>query len=229
LARPPKRVLIVDDDVDTCALISDVLVQDGLAVRHCFNGNQAIDILQEDSFDLILADIRMPGLSGLDLLRNLRESGKTTKVILMTAYASVDSAVEALRNEAIDYLIKPFSLADLRQRVGEVLPDDAMTDRELCYGDLCVDLARRRAWLGAREIELTRQEFNLLAALYRRLGRTTSWETLLREVWGHEQPQKEDMRMLRSCVRRLRQKLGDDARNPRYIVNRWGEGYRIGQ
>jgi two-component system KDP operon response regulator KdpE len=141
----------------------------------------------------------------------------------------VDTAVEALRNEAIDYLIKPFSLANLRQRVHEVLPDDAVAEHKLCYHDLCVEVSARRVWLGPREIELTRQEFNLLAALFRQLGRTASWESLLREVWGHEQPQKEDIRILRSCVRRLRQKLGEDARSPRYIVNRWGEGYRIGQ
>jgi two-component system KDP operon response regulator KdpE len=221
--------LVVDDDIDTCALLSDVLGEDGFAVRYCLNGKRAINILQEDNFDLILADIKMPGLSGIDLLRRLRDSDRRTKVILMTAYASVDTAIEALRNDAVDYLIKPFSLVDLRKRVREVLPDDAIAEHKLCYRDLCVDLTARRVWLGSREMELTRQEFNLLAALFRQLGYTVSWETLLCEVWGQTDPQKEDIGMLRSCVRRLRQALGDTARNPRYIVNRWGEGYRIGQ
>jgi two-component system KDP operon response regulator KdpE len=228
LAQVPKRVLIVDDDVDICALISDVLVEDGFTVRYCLDGKRAIDILQEEGFDLVLADIKMPGLSGLELLRTLRDSDKSAQVILMTAYASLDTAIEALRHDAVDYLIKPFSLVDLRERVREILPDDAKAGQEVCYLDLCVDLVARRARLGTRELELTRQEFNLLAALFRQLGCTVPWETLLGEVWGHKEPQKEDMGKLRTCVRRLRQSLGDDARSPRYIVNRWGEGYRIG-
>lgn len=227
MARLPKRVLIVDDDPDTCALIVDALEKDGHSLKLCLSGEEAREALEHERFDLILADIKMPRITGIDLLLYVRKINLDTKVILMTAYASLDTAIQALRGEAFDYLIKPFSLTDLRQRVQQAL-DEGKGSR-LCYQDLCIDLNARRVCLDEREIELTRQEFDLLACLFEQKGRTVTWQELLKRVWGHRQPDKSDLNTLRSCIRRLRQKLGDNARSPRYIVNRWGEGYRLGE
>lgn len=227
MAGLSKRVLVVDDDPDTCALIADILEQDGHSLVLCLSGEEARDALEHERFDLILADIKMPRITGMDLLLYVRGMNFDTKVILMTAYASLDTAIQALRGEAFDYLIKPFSLSDLRQRVHQALEEDR--GNRLCYQDLCIDLNARRAWLGEHEVVLTRQEFDLLACLFEQQGRTVTWQELLQRVWDCRQPERANLNTLRSCIRRLRQKLGDDARSPRFIVNLWGEGYRLGE
>ncbi len=229
MAQSPNRILVVDDSPDTCAMIVDVLRGDGYTVCSCLSGERALELLGQERFDLVLADIKMPRVSGLDLLGSIRDRGHDAKVILMTAYASTESAIQALRNGASDYLVKPFSLLDLRSRVREALPEGVDADRILCYLDLHIDLDARRVWVGKREVDLTRQEFDLLACLFERRGCTVTWQELLRRVWGIREPEKEMRGTLRSCVRRLRHKLGDDAQSPRYIINRWGEGYRLGE
>ena len=178
---------------------------------------------------MVLADIKMPRVSGLDLLGRIRDTSRDTKVILMTAYASIESAVQALRDGASDYLVKPFPLKDLRSRVRQALSEGVGVGQILCYLDLCIAFNARRVWVGEREVELTRQEFDLLAALFERRGCTVTWQDLLERVFGIDEPRKENLGTLRSCIRRLWQKLGDDARRPRYIFNRWGEGYRLGE
>lgn len=224
-----NRILVVDDDLDTCALVVDILSGEGYLISSCMGGEQALDLLEEERFDLVLADIQMPRISGVDLLQHVREVSRDTKVILMTAYASLDTAIQAVRHDASDYLVKPFTLSELRGRVRNALSVQGSTDRVYQHRDLTINLDARRAWVGDHEVELTRQEFDVLALLFQRKGCTVSWQELLRRVWGEEDPQKENVGILRSCIRRLRQKLGDNARVPKYIYNRWGEGYRLGE
>ena len=229
MVQSGRRILVVDDDLDICALIVDGLSEEDYSICSCTSGAQALDLLEQEQFDLVLADIRMPRITGVDLLQQIREVSRETKVILMTAYASIDTAIEAVRHDASDYLVKPFSLTELRQRVRDALEDDDDLEPRYQYQDLRIDVDARRAWVGEYEVELTRYEFDVLALLFRQNGRTATWEELLRRVWGYEDPQKKHIATLRSCVRRLRQKLGDNARDPKYIHNRWGEGYQLGK
>jgi two-component system copper resistance phosphate regulon response regulator CusR len=229
LERPNKRILVVDDDLDTCALIVDVLSGENYSICSCMGGEQALDLLAHERFDLVLADIKMPRITGLDLLQYIRGTSRDTRVILMTAYASIDTAIQAVRYDASDYLVKPFSVKELRRRVRVALPDEVEPYHDYQYRDLRIDLDARRAWTGEYEVELTRQEFDVLVWLFRRRGCTVTWQELLRRVWGYNDPQKEHISILRSCIRRLRHKLGDNARDPKYIYNRWGEGYRLGE
>lgn len=229
LTRSSRRILVVDDDLDTCALIVDALSGEDYTICSCMGGEQALDLLKRESFDLVLADIKMPRVTGVDLLQHVREKSRETGVILMTAHASIDTAIQAVRHNASDYLIKPFSLPELRRRVRDALPDEGEPYHDYQYRDLRIDPDARRAWTGEHEVELTRQEFDVLAWLFRRRGYTATWQELLRRVWGYDNPQKEDVSILRSCIRRLRRKLGDNARDPKYIFNRWGEGYRLGE
>ena len=227
--RTRRRILVVDDDLDTCALIVDALSGEGYSICSCMGGEQALDLLGHERFDLVVTDIKMPRVTGVDLLQYIREMNHDTSVILMTAYASIDTAIQAVRHDASDYVVKPFSTEELRQRVRDALPDEVGAFPEDQYRDLRIDLDARRVWAGEYEVELTRQEFDVLTWLFRRKGCTVTWQQLLRRVWGYRDPQKVQAKIVRSCIRRLRQKLGDHARDPKYIYTRWGEGYRLGE
>ncbi|NIV31752.1 MAG: response regulator [Anaerolineae bacterium] len=226
--RSSRRILVVDDDLDTCALIVDALSDEGYVICACTGGEQALDVLGHESFDLVLTDIKMPSVTGVDLLQRIRETNRDTSVILMTAYASIDTAIQAVRHDAADYLIKPFATQDLRQRVRDALPEAVGVYHDHQYRDLRINLDARRVWAGEYELELTRQEFDVLALLLQRKGCTVTWQELLQQVWGYQDPQKEQAKIVRSCIRRLRKKLRDHARDPKYIYTRWGEGYRLG-
>lgn len=224
-----KRILVVDDDADTCALIADILEDEGYRVHPCLSGERALEILKQEPFDLILSDIRMPRVTGIDLLLQVRRMKLTCDVILVTAYASLETAIQALRGEAFDYLIKPFSLADLRETVRRALTmgkERTHSQAVLQYKDLAVDIKGHRVWLRDQPIELSRLEFNLLAYLMQRMGSTVSAQELLERVW------EEDVRSvetLRTCVRRLRRQLGDGGQDPEYVKNVWGVGYQLGE
>lgn len=225
-----RQILVVDDDADTCALIADILEDDGYRVQTCLSGESAIAALKQESFRLVLSDIKMPGVTGIDLLLYVRRMELDTEVILMTAYASLQTAIQAVRGEAFDYLVKPFSLNDLRQRVREALDRQPAAQRAtgvVRQGDLTADLNSRRIWRGDDDISLTRREFDVLAYLLVEKGRVVPWEELIEKLWDDE-PDDRTASTLRSCIRRLRHKLGDDANDPRYIRNIWGVGYTVG-
>lgn len=226
-------VLVVDDDADTRALVADILEADSYEVQCCRNGTLALKVLDNHHFDLILSDIRMPGaITGIDLLLHVRRLNLDTEVILMTAYASVETAVQALRGEAFDYLTKPFSLKELRKTVRHAVRTRSI-DRPrravMHYLDLSVDHKARRVWAGEQEVKLTRLEFDVLAYLFDFRGHAISREELLEEVWGCEEPDDRSHATVKSCICRLRRKLRDDAQSPKYIKNVWGVGYQLGE
>ena len=225
------RVLVVDDDADTRTLMLDILEEDGYIVQSCSNGEQALRLLEEEHFDVVLSDIRMPGLTGIDLLRHVRCRALETEVILMTAYASVETAIQALRREAFDYLIKPFELDELRQRVRHAIQFQSAKQRrhvvEHC-GSLSIDHNARRVWTDGREINLPRLQFDLLAYLFARYGQVVPRDELLREIWAYDKSDERGVATLRTAIRRLRQTLNDNAQKPCYIKNIRGVGYQLG-
>jgi DNA-binding response OmpR family regulator len=223
-----KRVLVVDDEADTRALIWDILKQEGYDVLLCSSGEHALRYLEPGRFDLVLADIKMPGMSGLELLNRVRQVEPDVRVILMTAYASVETAVQAVRGQAFDYLIKPFDLGYFRQRVERAVLGRSLPD-VMRYKDLTIDRQARWIWVKNHRIGLTRLEFDVLSYLFERLGAAVSHEDLLEHVWGYDQADERTVATVKSCMSRLRKKLGDDAGDPRYIFNVWGVGYRLGE
>ena len=140
LEQSPARILVVDDDPDTCALMADILLEEGYDVVTCSRGEEAMEIVSEDKFDLVLSDIKMPRVSGIELLSYVRKKNLETEVILITAYASVETAVQALRDEAFDYLTKPFSLPEFRERVRQALLPGQVRD---------VDTSSTTTWASA--------------------------------------------------------------------------------
>jgi DNA-binding response OmpR family regulator len=223
-----KRVLVVDDEADTRALIWDVLSQEGYDVHLCSNGVQAVEKLEKERFHLVVTDIKMPGMSGIELLLRARSIAPDTRVILMTAYASLDTAIQALRGQAFDYLIKPFDLDDLRQRVRQAVQGQGRPTVSH-YRDLTIDREGRWVWVGDQKTSLTRLEFEILAYFFEHVGRAVSNEDLLREVWQCDETDERSLATVKSCISRLRKKLKEDADNPRYVFNVWGVGYRFGE
>jgi len=224
------RVLVVDDERDTRILIEDILSGEGYEIRTCSSGEEALELLGREGFDVILCDIKMPGIMGIDLLLHVRRMGLETEVILMTAYASVQTAVQALRGEAFDYLTKPFSLKELRQTVRQAMRSRPSADQQravMHLKDLSIDHKARRVWIDHREARLTRLEFDVLAYLFDNQGDAISRQELLERVWGCSAPDERSDDTVKSCISRLRRKLGDDAQNPRYVQNVWGVGYAL--
>lgn len=230
LMRQPIRILVVDDDLETRLLLADVLEGDGYEAVPCPGGEEALDMLALQHFDLLLADILLVGMSGMDLLARIRAIPLDIAVILVTGYGSKETAIEALRGRALDYLEKPFSLEQLRSSVRRALPDGLPGQRwrgVRSYEGLTMDVDAHRTWIGGAEVELTRIEFDLLALLFGRLGCPVPIQELLDQVWdGRDAARGADG--VKSSVSRLRKKIGDDALRPRYIRNVRGVGYQLG-
>jgi DNA-binding response OmpR family regulator len=229
--RQPSRILVVDDNLETRLLLADVLEGDGYEAVACPGGAEALEILGREHFDLILADIRMTGMSGMELLDRIREIPLEVGVIVMTAYGSKETAIRALRGKALDYLEKPFGLAQLRAAVRRALPAQPQQVRWRgirSYEDLTLDVESHRTLVVGSEVELTKIEFDLLAYLFGRLGCPVPVQELLEQVWGDQEPGARGPDSVKSCVCRLRRKIGDDARQPRYIRNVRGVGYQLG-
>lgn len=226
------RILIADDDAETRHLIKDILLEEGYLVHTCSNGKQALEALSHQNFDVILTDIKMPGMTGLDLLLHVHRMNLDTEVILMTAYASVETAIQALRGEAFDYLPKPFSLRELRQVIRTAVQHRLMADHQrtvMHYKGLSIDQKAQRVWVDHKEIKLTRLELAVLGYLFDHQGETVTSRDLLQNVWGYQDPDVQSEDTVKSCISRLRRKLGDDAQNPAYILNVWGIGYQLGE
>jgi DNA-binding response OmpR family regulator len=228
LVQLTKRVLVVDDEPETRALIWDILSEQGYDVYLCSNGEQALENLERKRFELILADIKMPGMNGMELLTRVRAVAPDVRVILMTAYASLDTAIQAVREQAFDYLVKPFDLPDFRKRVERAV-DSKSRPAVMHYRDLTIDRQARWVWVAERKISLTRLEFNSLAYLFEHIECAVSSEELLQQVWECDETDERSIATVKSCISRLRKKLGDDADQPRHIFNVWGVGYRLGE
>lgn len=228
----PWRVLVVDDDSDTLQLIVEVLQDEGFQAQPCADGDRALKLLKDERFDLVLSDIKMPRMTGTDLLFQIRNLGLDTRVILMTAYASVETAVQAVRGSAVDYLSKPFTLKELRGRVRRALqmPGSSGRPRESrTFLELTLDEDARKVWKRGIEVPLTRLEFSVLAHLFRSQGQVVSVEELLQQNWPRQHAYDRNPAAVKSCVFRLRKKIEDDAAQPVYIHNVWGRGYQFGE
>lgn len=218
------RLLIVDDDPKLRSYVCAGLEQSGIEGVPAPDGRSALAILEDDSrgFDLILLDVMMPEVTGWDLLADLRERGRETPVIFVTARDSVEERVRGLRLGADDYVIKPFAFQELIARV-EVVIRRRKELPPIEVGDLKLDLARRQARRGDKAIDLSPREFDLLLALVRAEGRTLSRTELLRDVWGIEGEPATNL--VDVHIGRLRRKL--DAHGPSLIHTVRGEGYRL--
>ena len=225
---PPKKasVLVVDDDVRMLRMITRILELEGYRVLKAIDGQAALEVLDEETPDLVLLDIMLPGMDGYALCRCIRQFSPIP-IVMVTAKGNDEEKVRGLDAGADDYVTKPFSSNELGARVRAVLRRTKLwEDRPepaLHFDDLVIDFARHRVTQGNQEVNLTATEYRLLCYLVHNAGRVVTPDQTLKNVWGEEYIG--EPHLLQVTIARLRQKLKDDAKNPRYILTRPGVGY----
>jgi DNA-binding response OmpR family regulator len=229
--RPP-RILLVDDEQSVQTLLSYPLRKEGYEVVQAFDGREALTRFGEGSFDLVVLDVMMPRLDGLEVCRRLR-ARSAVPIIMLTAKAEEIDKVLGLELGADDYITKPFSLREFRSRVKAALrrahmarhADPADGDEPLEVLDLRVDLAKRTVRVRGDDVATTFVEFELLAALATAPGRVWTRDMLLERIWGDSAYR--DPRTIDVHIRHLREKLERDAKDPEYLFTVRGVGYRF--
>jgi len=201
------RILVVDDEPRICRLVSRVLERDGHSVAVAATGAEAIRLAAEEDFALVVLDLILPGTSGLDVLRTLLADRPGQRVLMLSAIGDVATKVQCFTDGAVDYLAKPFAMAELvaRVRVRASEPPAMSFRRWLSVGSVVLDLQRRTATVDGRSIELSQREFVLLNHLMQRADQVCRREDLLADVWGYTFDTSSNV--LDVYIRRLRTKL----------------------
>ncbi len=215
------RILVVDDDPHTLRYVRDILSDAGYAPLATGEPGEVPGIIRAERPRLVLLDLILPGTDGIELMRQTPELADLP-VIFISVYGRDETIAKALEAGAVDYVVKPFSPTELVARVQAALRARPET---FAHGELAVDYDLRRVTLAGHEIPLTTTEFELLRVLSAAGGRIVSTEALLRQVWGRRGDADTDR--LRTALKKLRKKIGDDAANPTYIFNEHGVGYRF--
>ncbi|MGC5039963.1 response regulator transcription factor [Streptomyces sp. DT190] len=219
------RILVVDDDPTVAEVVAGYLDRAGYAVDRADDGPTALSRAAAHRPDLVVLDLMLPGMDGLEVCRRIRGQG-SVPVIMLTARGDEDDRILGLEVGADDYVTKPFSPRELVLRVESVLRRSrpATPGQRLAAGGLTVDPGARRAAKNGAELALTLREFDLLSFFLRHPGRAFGREDLMREVWGWDFG---DLSTVTVHVRRLRGKVEDDPARPRLIQTVWGVGYRF--
>jgi two-component system, OmpR family, response regulator ResD len=237
-SEPRASVLVVDDEPTIGEIVARYLERAGYRTRVANDGSQALALSAAHPPDLVVLDIMLPGIDGLEVMRRLREpqGAPRARVILLTARGREAERIVGLRRGADDYVVKPFSPGELVARVEAVLrrgaggDEDATSDMQepgpaLEFDGLRIEPATRRVRAGEREVSLTAREFELLAFLARNAGQVFSRDRLMELVW--QLPDYTDSSTVTVHIRRLRAKIEPNAEHPRYIQTVWGVGYRF--
>lgn len=222
------RILLVDDEQSIQTLLSYPLRKDGYHVTSALDGSEALRRFEEGRFDLVILDLMLPRMNGVDVCRQLR-SRSQVPIIMLTAKGSETDKVAGLEVGADDYITKPFSMREFRSRVKAALRRSRMGG-EMAEGaieceELTIDFDRRMVTLADDEVKVTYVEFEILGALARSPGRVLTRETLLEHVWGDSDYR--DPRTVDVHIRHLREKLEKDPKDPEYLFTVRGVGYRF--
>lgn len=230
-----RKVLIVEDDPDIVELLSIHLMDLDCTLDKANNGQLGHDLGLENSYDLIILDLMLPRMDGMEVCRKLRAKEVHTPILMLTAKSEEIDKVLGLETGADDYLTKPFSVREFIARVKAIFRRTEMTQttqtkqdstsQMLRFEELEIDLEKRKVALEGTRIDLTPKEFDLLALLANRPGRSYSREELLNIVWGYEFSGYEHT--VNSHINRLRSKIEPNVAKPKFILTSWGVGYRF--
>jgi two-component system, OmpR family, alkaline phosphatase synthesis response regulator PhoP len=221
-----KKVLVVDDDVKTVELVKLYLNRDGYRVLTAYNGNDALQMARETHPDLIVLDLMLPGMSGLDVCRTLRAESEVP-IIMLTALTTDDDRLTGLNLGADDYVTKPFSPRELAARVRAVLrrlPGERGPEK-IEHGALTVNFLKHEAFLEDKPLNLTPIEFKVLGALVKEPGRVFSRAQIIENALGHDFDSFD--RTIDVHILKLRRKLEPDPHHPKYIKTIYGAGYKL--
>ncbi len=224
------KILVVDDEKVLVKGIKFNLESEGYQVEAGYDGEQAVELARSGGFDLIILDLMMPKIDGLQACMRIREFSNVP-IIMLTARSEDTDKIIGFECGADDYITKPFNILELKARVRALLRRAGMAAQQsgvgnkLTIGHIVLDPDARAAWKDGKSVDLTAKEFDLMELLMRNPGRVYSRENLLNVVWGYEYAG--DYRTVDVHVRRLREKLELDPANPQYILTKWGVGYYL--
>ncbi|HEY3104821.1 MAG TPA: response regulator transcription factor [Pyrinomonadaceae bacterium] len=232
-AQRQRKLMIVDDDAEMRTLLAEYFRRLGFEVAEKESGPAALQTVTNDHFDCFILDVAMPEMSGIDLLKKLRDRGITTPALFLTAHDLLDDKVAGFEAGADDYLAKPFSPRELEYRIeallrrGQLAPETTGEGDRMEIGDLVVDKRRHEVSRGGRRIDLTPLEFQILELLASEPGRAWSRNDLLDRVWSTEYEGYQ--RNIDPHINRLRKKLENDPKNPHYVLTVRGVGYKLNE
>ncbi|MCU1544106.1 MAG: response regulator transcription factor [Microbacteriaceae bacterium] len=220
------KILVVDDDTALAEMIGIVLRAEGFEISFCADGSEALDAFRAFSPDLVLLDLMLPGMDGIEVCSRIREESGVP-IIMLTAKSDTADVVKGLESGADDYVVKPFNPKELVARIRTRLrPSPETPTGTLAVGDIVLDVAGHEVLRGTDKINLTPLEFELLLALALKPQQVFTREMLLEQVWGYHY--KADTRLVNVHVQRLRAKVELDPDNPRIVMTVRGVGYRAG-
>lgn len=225
-----QSILVLDDDTQTLRNVKDFLTGEGYHPRVTGNPHEIPGLLEKHRPALVLLDLVLPGTDGVEVMTD-KIADPDLPVIFLSAYAHEEAIARALDAGAADFVVKPFAPVELSARIRAALRrrrerETPVPEDPFVLGDLRIDYNRREVTIAGRQIHLTRLEYRLMVELSSDAGRLKTSGDLLRRVW--DTLDSTDTRRLRTTVKKIRRKLGDDANNPTYILNQPGEGYRLG-
>ena len=222
------KILVVDDEKLLVKGIKFNLENEGYQVDAAYDGLEAVELARNRGYDLIILDVMMPELDGLQACMRIREFS-TIPIIILTARSEDMDKVIGFEYGADDYITKPFNILELKARVRALLRRSALVSNvsgaEMTVGHIMIDIEKRIAKKNEEPVELTVKEFDVFELLAKNPGRVYSRETLLNIVWGYEY--QGDIRTVDVHIRRLREKLEENPAEPEYIMTKWGVGYYI--
>ena len=222
------NILVVDDEKLLVKGIKFNLENEGYQVDAAYDGLEAVELARSGKYDLIILDVMMPELDGLEACMRIREFS-TVPIIMLTARSEDTDKIIGFEYGADDYITKPFNILELKARIRALLRRSALvsnvTGVVLIVGHITIDTEKRNATKNEEQVELTVKEFDVFELLAKNQGRVYSRESLLNIVWGYEY--QGDIRTVDVHIRRLREKLEENPAEPEYIMTKWGVGYYI--
>lgn len=222
-----KKVLVVDDEKLIVKGIRYSLEQDGMEVFCAYDGEEALELVKEQAFDIILLDVMLPKLTGFEVCQQIREFSNVP-IIMLTAKGEDMDKILGLDYGADDYMTKPFNILEVKARIKAILrrsskPAQREDESMLIAKDMKLDREGRRVYIEEREINLTAKEFDMLELLVLNPNKVYSREKLLKLIWGEDYPG--DVRTVDVHIRRLREKVEKRPSDPQYVHTKWGVGY----
>lgn len=223
-----RKVLVVDDEKLIVKGIRFSLEQDGMDVDCAYDGEEAIKLIRENKYNIILLDVMLPKLDGFQVCQQVREFSDVP-IVMLTAKGDDMDKILGLEYGADDYITKPFNILEVKARIKAIMrrtrrqTEEKPTGRQIIKGDMKIDCEGRRVVIGEREVNLTAKEFDLLELLAMNQDKVYSRENLLNIVWGYEYPG--DARTVDVHIRRLREKIEKNPSDPKYVHTKWGVGY----